>query len=226
MSMESVVGSIRKVARAEARKIHVVELGEVTSVFPHSDDADKDYYQCNVTLKNRGVELRRVPVATPHKGLAHIPNTGDIVLVTFLNGEANSPVVIGCLYSDEEKPPKSKMGELVYKPSYGRQEGFRRVHLEFTGGMAVTITDDDMVARAGKTKITIKRDGDISIESEANVSIEAKGSAKVSSDGDLSLSASNIKVEGRQTVEIKAGANANIESTGPMKIKGAIVNIN
>jgi len=215
----SVVETIRKIAEIEVKKLHLVELGVVTSVFPHSSDSDKDNYECNIKLKNRDVELRRVPVVTQHIGLVNIPHTGDLVLVAFLNGDINSPIVIGRLYTDEDRPPTSKMEEVIYKPPYSRQEGLRRIHFEFPGGMILSITDDEINAKAGKTILKMKRDGDIVIESNANISVKTKGEATVTSDGD-------IKLESRQAINIKAGTTANIESSGPMKIKGAIVNIN
>jgi phage gp45-like len=226
VSLSGVIDTVRKVAQAEVRKRRLLELGVVTSIFPHSGDSDKDNYECNIKLKNRNVELRKVPVATQQLGLVSIPNVGDLVLVAFVGGDINSPIIIARLYTDEDRPPTNKAGEVVYKPGYSKEQGTRRFHLEFSGGMVLTITDDDMTAKAGKTTITMKRDGDLSIDSSGDISINSHGKADVSSDGAMSFSASSIKMEGKGTVEIKAGSTANIESSGPMKIKGAIVNIN
>jgi phage baseplate assembly protein gpV len=224
--LSSVFETVRKIAEAEVKKLNVVELGVVTSVFPHSATSDKDNYECNIKLKNRDVELRRVPVATQQKGLVSIPNTGDLVIVTFVRGDVNSPIILGRLYTDDDRPPTSDTGEVVYEPSYSYEQGKRRIHVEFTGGMIFTITDDDLTAKAGKTTIVMKKDGDLSIESEGDISVKAKGTATVSSNGDMSFSAPNIKLDGQQAITIKAGTNADIESSGPMKIKGAVVNIN
>jgi len=49
---------IKKIAEDEAKKLNIVEMGIVTSIFPHSDASDKDNYECNVKLKNRDLELR------------------------------------------------------------------------------------------------------------------------------------------------------------------------
>lgn len=103
--MSSIVEVIRKIVDAEMNKLHVAEFGVVTSIFPHSSESDKENYECNVKLKYRDLELRKVPVATQHIGLANIPNVGDLVLVTFANGDINAPVVIGRLYTDEDRPP-------------------------------------------------------------------------------------------------------------------------
>src|SRR5262245_34276249 len=117
--MNSIVSIMKKVAAHEAQKIHTHELGIVTSVFPHKSDSDKENYQCSVKLKNKkqsdgsDFELRRVPVATQHIGLANIPNVGDLVIIGFVGGDINAPVILGRLYNDEDLPPQNDVGGLV-----------------------------------------------------------------------------------------------------------------
>jgi hypothetical protein len=48
---------IKKIA--EAKKLYLMEMGIVTSIFPHSEESNKDNYECNVKLKNRDLELRK-----------------------------------------------------------------------------------------------------------------------------------------------------------------------
>ena len=82
-----IIGIMKRVAEQESRRVSLLELGVVTAVFPHASASDKDNYQCSVRLKNRkqpdgsDFELRRVPVATQHIGLANIPNVGDLVAI-------------------------------------------------------------------------------------------------------------------------------------------------
>ncbi len=216
--MSGLVEVIQKIVDHELRKVNIAALGVVTSIFPHSSGGDKDNYECNVKLKYRDLELRRVPVATQHIGLAHTPNVGDLVLLTFVNGDVNAPVVIGRLYTDEDRPPVSQEEEVVYSPPYSRQSGLRRVHLELASGVVVSVTDDDVTVEAGRTTLKLNRDGDIAIESSAKLTVKATG--------DLALSAANISIESQQTMELKAGATAEINATGPLTIKGAMVNIN
>ncbi|MBS7613973.1 Rhs element Vgr protein [Candidatus Bathyarchaeota archaeon] len=209
---------IKKIVEEEIKKTHIAELGVVTSIFPHSSESDKDNYECNVKLKYRDIELRRVPVATQHIGLANIPNIGDLVLVTFINGDINAPVVVGRLYTDEDRPPVSKEEEIVYIPPYSKSSSLRRIHLEFPGGIIFSITDDEVSIKAGRTILKIDRNGDISIESNAKVNVKANQ--------DISLSANNISIESRGKLEIKSGATAKLEASGTLDIKGALVNIN
>lgn len=209
---------IRKIIEDEISKLYVAELGVITSIFPHSSKNDKENYECNVKLKYKELELRRVPVATQHIGLANIPNVGDLVLVTFLNGNVNAPVVIGRLYTDEDRPPTNKEEEIIYIPPYSKSSDLRRIHMEFPGGIVLSIKDDEVSVKAGRTTLRMNRDGDIDVESAAKVDMKATG--------DMSLSAANLKIESRGTLEVKATGTARFEATGPLNIKGAMVNIN
>lgn len=209
---------IRKIIEDEISKLYVAELGVITSIFPHSGENDKENYECNVKLKYRDLELRKVPVATQHIGLANIPNVGDLVLVTFLNGNVNAPVIIGRLYTDEDRPPTNKEEEIIYIPPYSKSSDLRRIHMEFPGGIILSVKDDQVSVEAGKTKLKMNRDGDIDIESAAKVNMKATG--------DMSLSAANLKIESRGTLDVKATGTAKFEATGPLNIKGSMVNIN
>jgi phage baseplate assembly protein gpV len=209
---------IRKIIEDEISKLYVAELGVITSIFPHSGENDKENYECNVKLKYRDLELRKVPVATQHIGLANIPNVGDLVLVTFLNGNVNAPVIIGRLYTDEDRPPTNKEEEIIYIPPYSKSSDLRRIHMEFPGGIILSVKDDQVSVEAGKTTLKMNRDGDIDIESAAKVNMKATG--------DMSLSAANLKIESRGTLDVKATGTAKFEATGPLNIKGSMVNIN
>jgi uncharacterized protein involved in type VI secretion and phage assembly len=240
--MSGMVEVIRKIVEAEIRKIHVAELGVVTSIFPHASDSDKDNYECNVKLKNTGLELQKVPVATQHIGLAHIPKVDEMVLVTFLNGDINAPIIIGRMYTAEDRPPANDGEEIIYIPPYSENADLRRLHMELPSGIILSVTDDILNVEAGKTTLKINRDGDIEVESNEKVSITASGEMTFAADKitieskqDMNIKAgtnatikgeSGVKMESSATLEIKASATANIEASAPLTLKGAMVNIN
>jgi phage baseplate assembly protein gpV len=195
MEKLEIVEIIRKIVENEVRKLYIAEIGVVTSVFPHSSDSDKNNYECNVSLKYRDLELRKVPVATQHIGLASIPHVGDLVLITFINGNINAPVVVGRLYTDEDRPPLSKEEEIVYVPPYSENSDLKRIHIEFPGGMELSVKDDVATIKANKTTLTLKRDGNVEIEAKSKVGI---------SGSEIVLSASNIRMESKQNIEIES----------------------
>ena len=122
-------------------KFRFPSLGIVTSIFSHESDSDKDNYECNVRMKNTEMELRKVPIATQCIGLVGVPRVGDLVLVVFVNGDINAPIVIGRLYNDEDRPPLNKPEEIVYIPPYEDNSDVNRVYLEFPTGVILRITD-------------------------------------------------------------------------------------
>ncbi len=217
---------IKKIAEDEAKKLHIMEMGIVTSIFPHSEESNKENYECNVKLKNRDLELRKVPIATQHIGFAYVPNVGDLVLLSFINGNINAPVLIGRLYNDENRPPVNNAGEMVFESPDPEKSGLRRLFMKFPNGIVLSITDNELKAEIGKSRVTIKTDGDVTIESNAKLNIISKGTTKVTSGGDLSLSAQNIKIESKQAIEVKAGTSASMEAGATLDIKGSMVNIN
>ena len=113
--MSTIVDTIQAIVRSELRSVRSPELGVVDAVYPHSDDGDLDNYGCDVVLKNTGLLLRRVPVATGHIGTVAIPNVGDLVLVAFEGGDVNQPIVIGRLYNDEDRPPLNTTDEVIFR---------------------------------------------------------------------------------------------------------------
>jgi uncharacterized protein involved in type VI secretion and phage assembly len=242
---------IKQVAEEEVKKLNLLELGVVTSVFPHGSQGDDENYECSVRLKNRDdFEVRQVPIATQQLGFVSIPNVGDLVLVAFINGDINAPVVVGRLYNDQDRPPVSKKNEVVYEPPHAKEQGVRRLQVKFPNKFTFTITDDDITLEAGATTLKIETDGSVTIDSNKDITI-------TTSQGDMKLSAKNITLEAQQditltannnatvkanmtakmegtTTEVKASANGKVEassmlevkSSGPLTLQGAIVNIN
>lgn len=226
----NIVEVIRNIAQMEIKKIHTTELGIVTSVFPHASDSDKDNYECNIRLKDKGVELRKVPVATQQIGFVNILHTGDLVLVSFIGGNINSPIIVGRLYNETDRPPTSEQEEIVYKPPYTKDTSLRRLNIVLPEGTVNVEFHDDLISViVGKSSITATDTGEIQIKSEG---VQQKIS--IIADGDVSIEAQNISIKSRMEIKIESGtgmaiksdALANIESTGPMTLKGAIININ
>jgi phage baseplate assembly protein gpV len=204
---DSIVAIMKKVAENEARRLSTLELGVVTSVFPHASDSDKDNYQCSVKLKHRkqpdgsDFELRKVPVATSHIGLANIPNVGDLVVLGFLNGDINAPIILGRLYNDEDVPPKNDVGQMVL-------EGVETVTLTTKKG----------------TKIEIDKDGNVIIEAKGDVTLKG-GEVKIN-DGSKGAARQDDMVEvtippGSFIVAV-AGSATGTPNPAPVKVQGKI----
>lgn len=214
----SIVKTMKEVARKEISKIRTPELGIVTSVFPHSSEGDKDNYECNVRIKNSDLELRGVQIATQAYGLVMPPSVGDLVLIDFVGGDVNFPIVIGRIYNEKDRPPVSKTGELVYSVPYEEDKELRRVYIQLPGGMKICLRDAEVTVTAGGTKVTIQRGGDVTIESNGDVKIKSKGDTSIEAEGDMSISASNLEISTQKDLSISSGNDLKVEGKGNVNV--------
>ncbi len=113
--MSRIVEIIRRVVLEELARNRGSLLGVVTTVYPHEAEDDENNYEANVRLKHEDLELRRVPIAVGHVGVAAPPRVGDLVLVQFLNGDSNQPLVTGRFYHADERPPLHKEDEILFE---------------------------------------------------------------------------------------------------------------
>ncbi|ONG58589.1 Rhs element Vgr protein [Pseudoroseomonas deserti] len=206
---------IRRIIREELRALRLAELAVVQEVHPHAAEGDQDNYACTVRLRDDDMVLARVPLATARIGLAAIPDVGDLVLVQFLGGDVNAPLITASFYNDEDRPPLNQAGEavLVLPPDAGEGEGVHltlqskeapRTLLTLGGALEVTLQDDDPVVRiavAGKAEVSIASDGAVLVKSSTGITLEG---------GELSMK----------------GSKVTIEAQGQLVLKGATIDLN
>ncbi len=247
--MSTIISTLQEIVRQELRGLRISELGLVEEVYPHQDGSDADNYACDVRLKNSGLLLKRVPVATGHIGTAAIPNKGDLVLLTFEKGDVNQPVIIGRLYNDDDRPPLNKPDEVIFRlplekadddsilasiKNHADQSPPREVLLQMPPKLTVQITDGSVTATAGKTemkldnpnagggKVTVLAGGTkIEMDQDGDVNIEVMGSMSIKANGNLSLEATNISVKANANVDIKANAAATVKASGMLNLQAS-----
>ena len=175
--MSDPVALIRAIVREELRSWPLGDVGVVTSVFAHADEGDAHNHECSVRLRESELELRRVPICTPHVGMVSPPAVGDLVLLTYVGGDLNRAVVVGRLYSDEKRVPLHAEGEW-------------RVESPLKGPTSLAIDKDGaVVVAAGKTVVTVRQDGAVEIAGEADLKVEVKGNVALQC-GDCTVDAS------------------------------------
>src|SRR5262245_41867206 len=106
---------LRAVVRDELAAARPLSLAAVTAVTTNADGSGKRNVEVNAQLHGSDLELQRVPVATGRVGFSMAPRVGDTVVVAFLHGDVNGPVVIGALHDDQRHPPKAGPDEIVYE---------------------------------------------------------------------------------------------------------------
>lgn len=223
--MTDAITLIEAVIRDQLRSFKIAELGVVTNVYSHESSSDKNNYECDVKLRNSGLELKRVAVATQRVGSVAIPNQNDLVLVQFLHGDIHSAIITGRLYNDSDRPPEAKPHEFVYISPDSAEQGIRRVYLELPKGNKLLVDDDKLVLEMGKTKLTINNDGDVQLDSNGKLTISAKGDAEIKTQGSLKLDAGGDVTVGGSNVSIKAQAGATVEGSATATLKGTSVKV-
>jgi hypothetical protein len=256
--MDGIVGIMKKVAQNEAQSVYTTELGIITAVFPHKDEEDKENYQCNVKLKNKKMpdgkdfELRKVPIASPYMGLVCIPNVEDLVIINFIGGDINAPVITGRLYNDKDRPPPNKEKEFLLK--HDVKEG-GSIKLDEEGKIIITsknekniftIEDEKISSENDKSSITIEQENITAKNEKASISIEQDDITVKNEKCTVKLTGSSINIDngscklqiegggitldaGTNAINLKsAGGNIGIESTGgaiSMKSAGGSIKI-
>ncbi len=215
--MSELLGTLRALIRDELKRMRMPELGVVTEVFPKDSDSGDGNHQVNLKLQASDVELVRVPVAVGRLGLCALPNVDDLMVVTFVGGDLNAPVAIGCLYDDQAHPPVAAAHEVVYQPPDDEDSAARRFHLELPSGGLVTVLDEVVTVEMGGSVVVVNKDGDVEITAAGNLTLKADGGVSVEAGGDLSLQAG-----GNLTAK---GMTAAVEADTEAKVKGAKVGI-
>ncbi|MGH2736940.1 MAG: phage baseplate assembly protein V [Actinomycetota bacterium] len=224
---------IQAIVRQETAHIRTAEVGLVTTLHSHASGDDKNNYECDVKLRDSGLELQKVPVATGRVGLAAIPNVDDLVLVTFVGGDLHGAVIVGRLYNDVDRPPEAKAKELVYVSPDAKESGVRRVYLEFPNGNKLCLDDDKLTIEAKDTTITLKNSGDVELSSNAKLLIKTKGDAELKSDGNVKIeaggslslkAATDVKVEGL-SISLKSQTTTQVEGGASTAVKGPMISI-
>lgn len=248
--MSNLVGAIREIIRSEMQNLRLSDLGLVDAVYPHSDSSDTDNYGCDVKLKNTGLLLKRVPIATGHIGTAAIPNIGDLVLVDFFQGDVNQPIVTGRLYNDKDRPPPNKPNEVIFRlplqeaddktiaaaiRNISANDPPRELLIEMKPKITVRITDGTVRATAGKTEMKLDQQGSsggvvtvvagstkITMNQDGDVSVEAAGSMTLEASKDLTLKAnSNISIQAQGSLSMQAGASATLKANAQVTVQAS-----
>lgn len=182
--MSDLIHVLRALIRDEMKALRLGDIGVVTAAMPH-DDGDAHNYECNVKLRELDLELRNVPLATPHVGMASAPRENDLVYVSYVGGDPNRPIVVGRLYSDKASPPVHAQDEWRVESPLA---GVTSIALDKDGGVVIT---------AGDNVVTIKKSDLIEVKGAADLKIEVKGNVE--------LKCADCKVDASGNIDLGTG---------------------
>lgn len=248
--MSTIVGTIQAIIRQELQRVRVAELGVVDSVFPHSATGDSDNYGCDVRLKDSGLLLRDVPIATNHIGTVAIPNVGDLVLLAFDQGDVNQAIIVGRLYNDADRPPLNNPNEVIFRLPLAADDSKtiktavrnidansppREVLMEMPPKITLRITDGTVHATAGKTEMKLDQpDGSggtvtviagqtkITMNQDGDLTIEAAGAMTLKATKDLTMQGMNVTIKSDLETKIQAGTAATLSASTGATVDGGL----
>lgn len=182
--MSDIINVLRAIIRDELRSLRLGDIAVVSKAYPHAE-GDQHNHECDVELRESGLLLTKVPIATPHIGMVSAPQEGDLVYLSYVGGDPSRPVVVGRLYSEKYSPPEHEAGEvhIVSNP----------------GGKASIVLDkaESVIVSAGETIITIKKDDTIAITGKKDLTIEV--------DGNVSLKCNDCKIDASGNIDLGSG---------------------
>lgn len=223
--MSRVVSLLGSVARHQSLSRPLCELAVVIAV---SDGADPDTaHSVDLRLKDSGLDLPNVPLASGTSGMALLPRTGDVVLVLFPRGDVGSAVAIGQVYSGDRRPPQFDKDEAVwFFPGDAPDDADKAIELRLSvkDGRKVRIAlggDQDTSLTLADGKIDLAS-GDVAMsfsQSDRKLTVTVGDTGMTFADG------TGVTVNGGSKLTLKATEIA-IEGDVKVKVKGSMVELN
>ena len=160
------------------------------------------------------------PYAGKDYGSYFLPEVGDAVVVGFVGGDSQSPVVLGCFWHNKNTFPAETVTEKNEQKA-----------IITKGGNSILITDGDKSGITVKTKaghsITISdQDKTIKLATNNGKNIilldEGNSSVEILSGDKLTIKAKEILIEGKTTIK---GSDITGEANNGLTLKGKTVKL-
>ncbi|MGF1728295.1 type VI secretion system Vgr family protein [Photobacterium kasasachensis] len=220
-------------------RIHSIQSGEVSG--PSGEEVNQDklgrikvHFHWDKDGEKDENSSCWIPVAQPTAsngfGVQFIPRIGDEVLVSFIDGDPDRPVISGSIYNGKNKPPYSTAtqsgiktrttpngssdtaNELRFEDKKDNEEIFLQAEKDFV----VNVKND--------LKQTVT--GLASLESEKTVGWKSKEAMSLESEDQISASAKKeLSLESDASITSKAGKNAEISASSKVTVDGQSIDI-
>lgn len=165
--------------------------------------------------------------ASKNAGFFFLPETGDEVVLAFLDNDVRFPVILGALYSSANAPGYNGGANNNIKAIVTRSrmkiefdEDKKNISVSTPGGNSIVLSDDGksiILKDQNQNSITLGTGG-IVLDSAKDIKISAKGNIAIKGLNVDTSASGNFKVTAKAAAELSAG--------GQTTIKGAIVTVN
>ncbi|MCY4179416.1 MAG: type VI secretion system tip protein VgrG, partial [Litoreibacter sp.] len=224
-------------AKSLATPIHGAQIGTVTKL---TEDPDGKL-RIKVNLVMIGEEGSEVwarfaqPYSSNNAGIQFMPEIGDEVIVVFLAGDPQAPVVVGSVHNGKAAQPITPEEENNTKVIVTRSDlrvefddDKKIITLKTPGGHSVVLDDEETAISledSNGNSIKMESSG-ITIDSAGSVTIKASSTVDIEATSDATVKGVNVTCDASATFKGSGGASAELAGGGQTKVTGAVVNIN
>ncbi len=201
-----------------------------------------------------------VRVMTPYGGKEFgnywLPEIGTEVIVGFVNGNLNTPVVIGCMWNDTDTFPKDTVTEknevkrIMTKAGttilFSDTEGKEKITIRTPKELEISIDDEaESIALQDKEKnnsiLLDAKGGNLKVTAKTAITLAVGSKEVLKADANsVKIAAGTVEAEGSQSlkltgqssefsgtsVKVKANGELGLEASGIAQLKGSMVKIN
>lgn len=180
-----------------------------------------------------------MPFVGNKMGAYFMPEVDDEVIVAFIGGQLEKPIVIGSVFNKKSKPPVDNEGGKNLTKMIKTKTGHTLEFLDDKGKGSISITtekgakiiiDDDKekitVDDGANTITTSKGDGKVAIKADKKFEVKCGGTSVVL-DGNankITIKGTTVEIKGAQ-INAKGDTTMKLESGASLQIKGAMTQI-
>jgi phage protein D len=182
--------------------------------------------------------------ANNNAGSFFVPELNSEVIIGFIGNDPRYPVVLGSLYSKNNKPKESFTKENYLKTIVTKagtrlefddkdkafkiltpgknslliSDKSKGVTIEDQNGNVVT-TSDKGVSITSKKDIILNATGKLELKGGKGITISSSG-------GDVAIDGKNLSLKAKAKLDMNGSSGADMKSSGVVNIKGSMVNVN
>lgn len=201
-----------------------------------------------------------VRVMTPYGGNGYgnywLPEIDTEVVVGFVQGNLNMPIILGCLWNETDLPPENTAKEendiktIITKAGnkiiFSDTADKTKIQIETPNQLQITVDDESksisLQDQEKKNSMVLDCDGgNVTITAKTAVKLKIGSKEVLSADSDtVKITAGTVQLEGSQnlklkgqsanlngtTVTIKSDGKLGLQASGAAQLKGSMVKIN
>jgi phage baseplate assembly protein V len=174
-------------------------------------------------------------------GTLFLPEVNDEVLIAFLMGRLDQPVVIGSLWNKKSKPPaphekndirkiKTRSGHEI---TFDDVDGSGSVTIKTSKGHQITVDDKakaiTLETQDKQQSLKLDETGKkviLKVGSTSTLEMSAQGDVKLTGTKSVTVKGAQVKVEADATLTLQSNGMLEVKSNGILSLKGSMVKIN